>query len=48
MNSQSTKNKGTWIFRIPFNDVKLHIPADVGEEGKGYTSELTWTLNDTI
>lgn len=48
MNSQNMKNKGTWIFRIPFNDVKLHIPADVGEEGKGYTSELTWTLNDTI
>lgn len=48
MNSQNLKNKGTWLLRIPFNDVKLHIPADVGEEGKGYTSELTWTLNDTI
>ena len=48
MNSQNLKNKGTWLLRVPFNDVKLHIPANIGEQGKGYTSELTWTLNDTI
>lgn len=48
MNSQNMKNKGTWIFRAPFNDVKLQIPADVGEAGRAYKSELIWTLEDTI
>lgn len=48
MNSQNTKNKGTWIFRAPFNDVKLQIPADVGEAGRAYKSDLIWTLEDTI
>lgn len=48
MNSQNMKNKGTWIFRAPFNDVKLQIPVDVGEAGRAYKSELIWTLEDTI
>lgn len=48
MNSQNTKNKGTWIFRAPFNDIKLQIPADVGEAGRAYKSELIWALEDTI
>ena len=48
MNSQNLKNKGTWLVKIPFNDVELHIPPNIGEEGKGYTSELIWTLEDTI
>lgn len=44
----STDGTGNWQNTIDFDSVKLKIPRYGGREGSYYTSQLTWSLDDTI
>ncbi|MGX6972578.1 BspA family leucine-rich repeat surface protein [Vagococcus lutrae] len=44
----SADGTGNWQSTIDFDSVKLKIPRYGGREGSYYTSQLTWSLDDTI
>ncbi|UQF22629.1 BspA family leucine-rich repeat surface protein [Vagococcus lutrae] len=44
----SADGMGSWQSTIDFDSVKLKIPRYGGREGSYYTSQLTWSLDDTI
>ncbi|MBO0454753.1 hypothetical protein [Candidatus Enterococcus murrayae] len=41
--------EGVWDYRVPFDKVKLEVPANVnGQAGYTFNGKLTWTLDDTL
>lgn len=43
-----TQGSGTWQLYFPFEEIKLTVPANVGEISKVYQSTVTWSLDDVV
>lgn len=46
MTDATTSYRGFTAMEL--SDIKLSVPANVGQEGKQYVGTLTWSLDDTI
>ncbi|HBI1694299.1 TPA: WxL domain-containing protein [Enterococcus faecalis] len=42
------QGSGTWQLYFPFEEIKLTVPANVGEISKVYQSTVTWSLDDVV
>lgn len=41
--------EGVWDYTIPFDDVKLEVPANVNNQaGRTFNGKITWTLEDVL
>lgn len=41
--------EGVWDYNIPFDDVKLEVPANVNNQaGRTFNGKITWTLEDVL
>ncbi|HAP5856594.1 TPA: hypothetical protein IU341_001801 [Enterococcus faecalis] len=43
-----TQGSGTWQLYFPFEEIKLTVPANVGEISKVYQSTVIWSLDDVV
>ncbi|MBX8935329.1 WxL domain-containing protein [Enterococcus gilvus] len=48
MSNKLARNSGTWQLQVPLSGITMELPPNVGQEGEVYTSDITWTLEDTI
>lgn len=46
VSANNGEGQGTWQVQVPFDQVKLNLPADAGSRSNDYSATVTWSLDD--